>query len=381
MIKAPVPSDEEQRYRDLLSYDILDSEEEEDYNQLIDLAAMFCDCEMATISFIDKERQWFKATKNIPDREGPRDTSFCGHAIMHSEIMVINDALKDERFFDNPDVAGGLSIGFYAGAPIISSAGYKLGTVCVIDHEPKKIFDAKQKQALETIALQVKKLLELRIKNKLVQKQSEELVKAEKNIAKLNTLMREKQNNEIAYELHENIAQLVVAAKMNAEMIETENPDARESTERLKNYLSIMLNDVKALSNSITPTTFTSADYLNYISRLAEPSGAYGDMNISFSKFPSDLKLRGSLGLTIYRITQDMLGYALLAGAAGAEISIIANEKIQLSFKQDGKNDILWSDDAKVLINNIITRADIINAQFISDRTHNKMELVFELKD
>jgi GAF domain-containing protein len=381
MLKAPIPSDEEQRYRDLLSYDILDSEEDEDYNQLTDLAAMLCDCEMATITFIDKHRQWFKAVKNMPHKEGSRDNSFCGHAIMHSDIMVINDASKDDRFHDNPDVAGGLSIGFYAGAPIISSAGYKLGTVCVIDHVPKQSFDPKQKQALEIIAAQVKKLLELRIKNKLIQRQSEEIIKAEKNIAKLNTLMREKQNNKIAYELHENIAQLVAAAKMNVEMTENENADAKESTDTLKNYLSIILEDVKSLSNSITPTTFTSADYTIYILQLGEQAEIYKNIDVRFTNFPKDLRLTGSLGLTIYRITQDMLNYALLAGADNVEIEINAHEKIQLIFKQNGDNDVLWSDDAKVLINNIITRADIINAQFISDRTHNKMELVFELKD
>lgn len=381
MIKAPIPSDEEQRYRDLLSYEILDSEEEEDYNQLTELAAMFCDCEMATITFIDKKRQWFKAAVNMPAKEGLRDNSFCGHAIMHSGVMVINDASKDERFYDNPDVADGLHIGFYAGVPIISSAGYKLGTVCVIDHEPKQTFEPKKKQALETIALQVKKLLELRIKNKLIQKQSAEIIKAEKNTARLNTMIREKQNNEIAYELHENIAQLVVAAMMSVEMIENENPDAKESADRIRKYLSIILNDVKSLSNSITPTTFTSADYTGYIFQLTEQVESYKDIDVRFKKSPDDLKLSGSLGLTIFRITQDMLSYALLAGADDVEISIAADQKIQLTFKQNGKNDILWSDDAKVLINNIITRADIINAQFVSDRTHNKMELLFNPAD
>ena len=381
MLKAPIPSDEEQRYHDLLIYDILDTEEEEDYNQLTDLAAMFCDCEMATISFIDKERQWFKATTNIAQKEGPRDVSFCGHAIMHSEIMVINDTLKDKRFFDNPDVTGGLNIGFYAGAPIISSAGHKLGTVCVIDHLPKKEFDPKQKKVLEIIAVQIKKLLELRIKNKLIKKQSEKLIKAEKNIAKLNTLIREKQNNEIAYELHENIAQLIVAARMTTEMIENENPGLKETTKRLQNYLSVMLNDVKALSNSITPTTFTSADYTNYISGLTEKSGPYKNIHVKFSKSPVSLRLTGSAGLTTYRIIQHMLSYALLAGADEAEISITLKKKICLLFKQNGKKEVLLSDDAKVLINNIITGADIINAEFASDRTHNKMEVVFKLPD
>ena len=149
MTKAPVPANEEQRYLDLLSYHILDSEEEEDYTALIQLAAEICNCNSAAISFIDKERQWFKAKVNMPVPEGPRDVSFCGHVIMHNEVMVIDNASQDKRFADNPDVTGGLKIGFYAGAPIISSAGNKLGTVCVIDHQPKLAsIDPKQKKII-----------------------------------------------------------------------------------------------------------------------------------------------------------------------------------------------------------------------------------------
>lgn len=377
MLKAPIPVNEQDRHKDLLSYRILDTAEEEDYNQLTELAAMFCDCEMAAISFIDTNRQWFKATVNLPDKEGPRDISFCGHAIIYPDIMVVNDAQHDERFFDNPDVAGGLGVGFYAGAPIISSSGHKLGTVCVIDHQPKKVFDPKQEQALKTIASQVRKLLELRIKNVLIKKQSEELVKAEKNIAKLNTLMREKRNDEIAYELHENIAQLVVAAKMNVELLEKDHRS--DETERVKNYLSIILNDVRTLSQSITPTTFTAANYCNYICDLAERITAEGKAKVFYSQLPENIRLQAPAGLIVYRIVQGMIAYALAAKAGEIQVELVAEEKIQLLFLHNGTEDIIGSDEAKVYINNITTRADIINAVFTSDPTHNKMELSFQI--
>ena len=144
---APLPIDEESRIKDLQSYSILDSEKEKDYDELVELASQICDCPIALITFVDKERQWFKAGKQMEEKETIRDIAFCSHTILQNEVMIVTDARSDERFFDNPLVTGELQIGFYAGAPIISSAGHKLGAVCVIDTIKKDEFSDSQKKS------------------------------------------------------------------------------------------------------------------------------------------------------------------------------------------------------------------------------------------
>lgn len=118
---------EEMRLADLYSFGILDSEDEEDFTQLVELAANITNCQMAAISFIDKDRQWFKAIKNIGTKQTTRDVAFCRYTIQQDGIMLVPDAKKDPRFQDNPLVNGEPHIHFYAGAPIRSSSGHKLG--------------------------------------------------------------------------------------------------------------------------------------------------------------------------------------------------------------------------------------------------------------
>ena len=181
---APLSFDEELRIKDLQSYSILDSEKEKDYDDLVDLASQICDCPIALITFIDKERQWFKASKKMKENETSRDMAFCSHTILQNEVMIVKDAQSDERFYDNPLVTGELQIGFYAGTPIYSSSGFKIGSVCVIDNVKKDELSDKQKSALKIIASQVSKLLELRVKNKLIIQQKGEQIEAEKKIGR-----------------------------------------------------------------------------------------------------------------------------------------------------------------------------------------------------
>lgn len=372
MLKAPIPADEEKRYADLLRYDILDTDEENDYSALTELAAQICDCHSATITFIDKDRQWFKAKKNMPTREGPREDSFCGHVILHEKVMIIKNAAEDTRFADNPDVLGGLKIGFYAGAPIISSEGNKLGTVCVIDKKPKLSVTKEQEHALEIIASQVTKLLELRLKNKLIAEQAIALINAEKNIARLNMQIRENQDSRIAYELHENIAQVIAVAKMTAE-----TDDNNEVSQKLAGYLSLILDDIKALTYSITPTTFTSADYKAYIFELADKAAAEKNIRISFSPVFDTMPLRKTIGLAAYRIIQYLLSYAEMSGATEIKADFEEGKETSSIILTQNGDKIPGTDEAKMIINNIITRASIINGKFAADKGYNRIELTF----
>ena len=167
MIKAPFPFDEEQRLKELTDFQILDSLDESKFDDLTSLASAICQSPISLISLIDKDRQWFKSKVGLSANETPRDISFCGHAIMGNEIFEIPDAELDERFQDNPLYTGQPHVRFYAGAPLVTKSGHKLGTLCVIDHVPRNLTDW-QKDALKKLSQQVMLLMEARTREKLL---------------------------------------------------------------------------------------------------------------------------------------------------------------------------------------------------------------------
>ncbi|MCS7005329.1 MAG: SpoIIE family protein phosphatase [Cytophagales bacterium] len=160
-MKAAIPDNELERLNNLLSYNILDTPSEQDYDEIVSLASQICEVPISLITFVDKERQWFKAKIGIQACETSRDISFCAHAILQDEIFEIEDALQDFRFFDNPEVTGGIGVRFYAGAPLKTPESFNIGTLCVVDSKPKKLTLA-QKEALRVLAKQVVAQLELR---------------------------------------------------------------------------------------------------------------------------------------------------------------------------------------------------------------------------
>jgi signal transduction histidine kinase len=172
MILSPIAANEQERLMELLRYEVLHTQYEEDFDQIVQLASSICKTPISTITLLDIHKQWFKAKVGIENTDGDRDTSFCGHAIHQVDIMEVKDALMDERFFDNPLVLGDPKIRFYAGYPLISPAGYALGTLCVIDNVPRSLTD-EQKITLRILSNQVMKMFELRLKNR------EELIRSQ----------------------------------------------------------------------------------------------------------------------------------------------------------------------------------------------------------
>ena len=166
MKKPDIPGNEEQRLKELYKYSLLDTLFEEEYDQITKMASNICGTPISLISLIDKERQWFKSNIGLGLPETPRDFAFCAHAINSpGEIFVIPDSREDERFFDNPFVLNEPNIVFYAGVPLVTGDNLALGTLCVIDVEPRNLSLEKQ-EALEALANQVVKLFELRKKTK-----------------------------------------------------------------------------------------------------------------------------------------------------------------------------------------------------------------------
>jgi len=137
-IAAVRPANEAERLEALLSYEVLDTPPEQEIDDLVHIASQICGTPISMVSLIDSDRQWFKAKCGpVPFRETPRDISFCGHAILSSDLFIVADARLDARFADNPlvtgEFAGDPKVCFYAAAPLLDHDGLALGTLCVVD--------------------------------------------------------------------------------------------------------------------------------------------------------------------------------------------------------------------------------------------------------
>jgi GAF domain-containing protein len=160
-MRPPRPSNEQERLRALRELDILDTGPEPDLDDIVELAATICGTPTSQVSLVDGDRVCAKAAVNVVDPDAPRDDSFCAHAILGKGLLVVNDARTDARFRDNPYVVVDPGVRFYAGAPLTTSDGLALGTLCVVDGTPRRL-DLRQLQALRALSGQVTAQLELR---------------------------------------------------------------------------------------------------------------------------------------------------------------------------------------------------------------------------
>lgn len=139
MLPPNNPIDERARLASLRSLNILDTPPEERFDRVTRLARRLFHVPIAIVSLVDEEHQWFKSSVGIDVRETARDVSFCGHAILGDDVFVITDVLKDPRFYGNPLVLGDRPVRFYAGCPLRTADGSKIGTLCIVDTRPREL--------------------------------------------------------------------------------------------------------------------------------------------------------------------------------------------------------------------------------------------------
>ena len=157
MLHAPISANESERIASLRKMLLLSSPDEEAFDRVTRTAQRMFGVPIALVSLIDSNRQWFKSCIGLPVRETGRDVSFCGHAIMEDQLFVIEDATRDPRFADNPLVTGEPHVIFYAGRPLRNSENFLVGTLCVIDHEPRH-FTQEDRRALDDLGYWIEQI-------------------------------------------------------------------------------------------------------------------------------------------------------------------------------------------------------------------------------
>jgi PAS domain S-box-containing protein len=186
-MKAPLPPNEAARLETLHRYAILDTVPEQEFDDLTRLAALICGTPVALVSLVDADRQWFKSRVGVEATETPREVAFCAHAILQPDVLVVPDALMDERFRTNPLVLGEPRVRFYAGAPLLSQEGHALGTICVTDRIPRDL-SPEQQEALRALSRLVVTQFELRRSVSDLSQAMQERRRAETELDQLFTL-------------------------------------------------------------------------------------------------------------------------------------------------------------------------------------------------
>ncbi len=158
-LAVPMPEDEDERMHRLRAYKVLDTARELAFDRFVFTAAQMLRTPIALITLVDSRRQWFKAQVGMTLAETDRDIAFCAHTILSDGPMMVVDATQDPRFATNPLVVGGPRLRFYAGAPLITPQGQKVGTICVLDHRPRTL-SPLQLSHLQLLATSVVRQLE-----------------------------------------------------------------------------------------------------------------------------------------------------------------------------------------------------------------------------
>lgn len=159
MPAAPKPENEQERLKALRAYAILDTPADKHFDDLVHVASYICETPIAMVSLVDSDRQWFKSKVGIEVEQTSRDVAFCAHAIFQGEMLEVHDATKDPRFSDSTLVTENPGIRFYAGVPLVTSDNFALGTLCVVDREPRELNPA-QREALTALSRQVVAMIE-----------------------------------------------------------------------------------------------------------------------------------------------------------------------------------------------------------------------------
>lgn len=336
---------EKQRLNALRDRKILDTPAEKAFDDLARLAAFICGTPISLVSLVDENRQWFKSRVGLDARETPRDLAFCAHTILANDLLVVPDATKDERFANNALVTDDPNIRFYAGAPLVTSDGFALGSLCVIDRVPRNL-TAEQLEALRILRNQVIRELELRTSTQELSRSFSLLEQSKDNYQRLAESLEEavqlrtselrQRNQEIldqaaalrsltdrlmtaqdeerrrlARELHDSAGQLLAATSITIDTIIRDSysalPKVSRAAEDCRRLLTQLSAEIRTMSYLLHPPLLDE-------SGLSAALGTYIDGIAARAAFKVILQIPGRLPrfapdveLSLFRVIQECL--------------------------------------------------------------------------
>ncbi|SDG87311.1 sensor histidine kinase [Psychroflexus sediminis] len=302
------PKNESQRLEALRSLNILDTLPEQEYDQITKLVASICDTPIALISLLDEDRQWFKSKIGVDYCETNKKYAFCNLAIQaDDELMEVSDTRKDERFHENPLVNGKDQIIFYAGVPLRDKYGYALGTLCVLDHQPRTL-SPQQREGILSLANQVIKLFELHAINRGLKKTQKQL--KEKN-AQLRNFA-----GVVSHDMKMPLANMIVTidvlkAKYKGKLDEAGLDylnNLKKSSFQLSDYISNILTHYESDSITNNEDALEKFDFHTLVEDIVEMLDIGDDCDITF---PEDSDKIYTNRIALEQILLNLIGNSL----------------------------------------------------------------------
>lgn len=371
MKKAKLPFDEALRLSDLDAYEILDTANEKEFDDLVELLKQITQCNYVAISFIDTHRQWHKAQQGLPSDSHSRELSFCSHTILEKKVMIVPNALEDDRFHDNPLVTDDFRIRFYAGVPIVSANGRNIGTVCAFDSEFRQ-FTSEQERAIEIISGQVTKLLELRIRNRRAVRKAKELLEMERKTLEYTLQAQEEERRAFGVELHENFAQVIAACLLYMNLaLESKEPN-RHMVLKARQELMELLQEMRRLSRTYNPITMPVVSLEEVVKEFLDQFND-GKIQVQLNWQDKLVDLPNEVALILFRV---MDGYLRLIRDSGRDghvsIRISAQEDLSIDISDDVPYDNSLGSDFEIGLNAILSRIDILEGRYSLEREPGK---------
>ena len=307
-MRPPKYCDEAKRLEALKRYGILDSPDEQAYDDITRIAAQVCQTSIAAINFVDAGRQWFKSAVGTRLKQTRLDRSICAHAILESDLVVVPDTTKDSRFADNPFVTGKPNLRFYAGAQLVSSDGHPLGTLCVLDYQPRDLSD-EQKHALKALSRQVMSQMELRLKTNEVAALNERL-----HQAVYESSHRLKNHLQIL------AATVDMATMGNRKLVPVVEVDRLGTQIRALSVIhDILTADTKV---QIDAQSMSSRQLLEGLLTALQQTAGGHDLRFAIADVPLSLRLVTSLALGV----NELVSNAIKHGTSQVEVTLTVND-------------------------------------------------------
>lgn len=361
---ANLPWNEAQRLAELDACQILDTPVETSFNELVELLYQITGCSYVAISFIDNKRQWHKASIGLDVTESPREISFCSHTILDRQVMVVPDARIDDRFADNPMVAEGFRIRFYAGAPIVSTNGYNIGTVCAFDSELKS-FTPDQERAIGIVAGQVTRLLELRLRNQAIREKAEQLIDIERSTLQFALQQQEIERKAIGVELHENFAQVLAASLMYLSVAMEEKELAPSLLLKTRTVLEELLQEMRRLSRTYNPISLPAVTLEEVLREFIIQFAKKAPYDVELDWEESPAMLSGETAINLFRILSQYLLLLERREISGpVHIRLQVDQDIQLVLLHSDKRPLDSDRQHQISLNAIITRIRLLRGHY-----------------